>query len=766
MTDQLEPPDPGGAHTLDDLAARLRTLKIWAGDPSYETIRARVSTAWRAAGRPAAEAAGKNTVADCFRTGRRRINADLVVAIVAALHDDPGYVNQWRQALRVISGETAGGGQVRVLGTLPPSAGDFTGRAADLTRLRARLRAGQVATITGPPGTGKTRLAVHTGHALLHAGHVDRALFVNLRGYHPDGPPADPAAVLDGFLRVLGVPAARIPHTPAARRAAVRAAAGDRTLLILDNAADAAQIQPLLTGGPALITSRRRPAGLAATVALGPFTAQESAAFLARELAGIPVGADPHAAARIAERCGHLPLALSVLAAHARATPGWTLTDHAERLDEVRPHDTVLAAIGLSYRRLTPDRQTLLRLAALHPGPDTDERALAALTGAALPATRAALLDLRRDHLLDEPAPGRYALHDLIRAYARDRSADEDPPQTRRDATTRLLDHYVTAAATAAAQLNPAEADLLPAAPPGPLTPALSSVGAAVAWLDSERVTLLAAMALTAAPAWHTQAIQLSAALSRYLYGGHVADACTVHETAMHAARALGDRPAEAWSRIRLGVAMLTAGRLTRATEHINAGRRLFAQFSPAGDVTGQAATAYLAGVVHAAEGRLEPATHDLRLSIGLFRATDRPASLARCLTALAGVERRQGDLDTAAAHLAESARLSATARDALTLAKTRTVLGEVETGRGNLSAAARHLGVATRLCRATGQPAYEAWALHSLARVREHQGRTAEALRAYRDALDGFRRTGQQDGERAASRGLAAVAQPSAVPS
>src|SRR3954471_2672417 len=113
-------PDPGPAGTVEDLVERLRSLKVWAGDPSYEWIKDRVNRDWVAAGRPAGELAGKSTVKDCFRPGRRRLNADLVIAVVRALHPDVGYVAQWRQALRVVAGETRAAAQVRVQDTLPP----------------------------------------------------------------------------------------------------------------------------------------------------------------------------------------------------------------------------------------------------------------------------------------------------------------------------------------------------------------------------------------------------------------------------------------------------------------------------------------------------------------------------------------------------------------------------------------------------------------------------------------------------------------------
>jgi hypothetical protein len=113
------PPDPGPAGTLDGLVERLRLLKAWAGDPSYECIKDRVNTAWTAGGRPAGDLAGKTTVTDCFRPGRRRLNPDLVVAVVQALHPDAGYVTQWRQALQVIGGYSQAAAQVRVQDRLP-----------------------------------------------------------------------------------------------------------------------------------------------------------------------------------------------------------------------------------------------------------------------------------------------------------------------------------------------------------------------------------------------------------------------------------------------------------------------------------------------------------------------------------------------------------------------------------------------------------------------------------------------------------------------
>src|SRR5262245_2561610 len=124
------PPDPGLARSLDDLVGSLRELKVWAGDPSYQVITQRVNARWLATGRPDDELARRGTVVDCFKTGRRRLNADLVIAVVEALHDEASYLAHWRQALRVCLGETAAAAQVRVLDTVPADTPTFTGRDA------------------------------------------------------------------------------------------------------------------------------------------------------------------------------------------------------------------------------------------------------------------------------------------------------------------------------------------------------------------------------------------------------------------------------------------------------------------------------------------------------------------------------------------------------------------------------------------------------------------------------------------------------------
>jgi tetratricopeptide (TPR) repeat protein len=775
-------PDPGQAGTLDDLVERLRLLKVWAGGPSYEWITGRVNAAWAATGRPAGDLVGKTTVVDCFRPGRRRLNIDLVVAVVQALHPDVGYATQWRQALRVISGETRAASQVRVLDRLPPELAGFTGRATELARLRRALHHGTtvggavvISAIAGMAGVGKTQLAIHAGYLLAREKAFDRALFVNLRGFHPDPaqPPADPAAVLDGFLRLLGVPGQQIPHDLAARTAAYRARlAGTRTLVVLDNAADADQVRPMLpetAGCPVLVTSRRSLTALdpATHLRVDVFSPDEAVAFLTRAAPRVPVGQDPSAAARIARRCGYLPLALGLVTGHMRAKPGWTLSDHADRLDERhrdRRLDTgVQLALDLSYHQLPTYQQRLLRLAGLHPGQDLDAYAAAALADSDLPAAQALLHDLCRDHLLQQGALGRYTFHDLVRAYAAGRASDEDPPPERRAALTRLFDFYLATSAAAMDTLYPAETHRRPRIPlAGTPMPALTDPDTARAWLDTERPTLVAVAAHTANHGWPTHTTRLSTSLFRYLAGGYHTDALAVHGHAGHAAQHTGDPTGQAHALTNLGVAHLRLGRYGPAAEHLQQALHLFRQ---AGDPAGQIRALGNLGNVEARLGRYRPAADHLQQALTLCRQAGDRTGEARSLVNLGVVEARLGRYGRATDHHEQALTLCRQAGDRTGEVDALNNLGEVEARLGRYGPAADHLQQALTRCRQAGDRTSEAWVLDSLGTLHTRLNQPAKATEHHQHALAIFDETGQRDGEAWALNGLGEAARAAGRP-
>lgn len=764
-------PDPGQASSLADLVERLRRLKVWAGDPSYETIKDRVNAAWTAAGRPARELTRKSTVAYCFRPGRRRLDADLVVAVVQALHPDTGYVTQWRQALRVVGGEIEAVSQVRVQDRLPRDLPGFTGRTGELDRLRHAARAGQavVSAIEGMAGVGKTQLALHAGHLMHQEEPFERVLFVDLRGFDPDPaqPPADPAAVLDGFLRLLGMPGQQIPHTLDARVAAYRERlASIRALVVLDNAATTEQVRPLLPAAPGcltLVTSRRSLTDLhpGTHLSVDVFTPREALAFLTQALPEVPVGSDPHAAARIARRCGYLPLALSLISGHIRSTPGWTLTDHADRLDErhrQRRLDTgVELALHLSYQHLPAEQRRLLRQLALHPGQDFDAYAAAALADTDLDTVQIHLHHLLGDHLLQQAALDRYTFHDLIRAYATTRAHDEDRPAERRTILTRLFDYYLATTAAAMDILRPAETHLRPRIPPASTpVPALTGPDTARAWLDTERPTLVAVAADTAAHGWPTHTTRLSRVLFRYLDGGHFTDAMTVHHHAHQAAHRSGDLIGRAHALANLGVLWRRLGRPAFAVEHL---RQALAMFREAGDPAGQARTLYSLGNAELQAGRHRLARANHTQALAMFQQASDPAGQAHTLNSLGNAELRCGHHRPAGDHFTQALALFRQVGDREGEAHTLSFLGEAELASGRYGLAHDHLHEALTPFRQLGNRTGEATALDILGILHTRIGQPVKATEYHRQALTIFRATGYRHGEAWALNGLGEAA-------
>ncbi|WP_432839952.1 tetratricopeptide repeat protein [Dactylosporangium sp. CA-092794] len=741
------PPDPGPARSLDELVGCLRGLKVWAGDPSYETITRRINARWRAEGRPADELARRGTVVDCFKTGRRRINAELVVAAVQALHDDAGYLAHWRQALRVSLAETAAAAQVRVLDRLPEDIGAFTGRQAQIDRLRPlAAAAGGTCVLAGMAGVGKTQLVIHAGHLLAAEGRFDTTLFVNLRGFDPDPaqPPAEPAAVLDGFLRLLGLSGHEIPHGIEARAAAFRERIADRrALVVLDNAASEEQVRPLLPPADdalTLLTSRRRMDGIDPDVHLDldVFTADEAEQLLVRSVPAVPVGPDRTAHRRVALRCGYLPLALSVVAGQIAARAGWTVTDHADRLDErhdrLRLDSGVELALDLSYRQLPAPRQALLRRMALHPGPDLDDHAGAALLGTD-PATAAAhLRRLAGEYLVQQPLDGRYTLHDLVRTYAVDRANDEERPAERRRALGRLFDHYLYCAGAAMDALYPAERHRRPTLPPRPAAgPPLDDPEAALAWLDAERTTLVAVCLHAARNGRPDVAVHLAATLYSYLdNGGHPADALAVHTEAHHAARTLGDGVAEATALTNVGVVCWQLGRHPEAIEHLE---RALSLFQRLGDARGQARTLGNLGVVHSATGECEiSAAYQLRALERFAEIGDRVGE-ANTLTNLGSVYVRLGRPDPAVEHNRRALTLFRALHHRGGEATALNNLGDALTMQGRFADAVGHYEEALTLFRALGERYGETCALNGLGQALAAQGRRTEAIASHTEA-------------------------------
>lgn len=343
---------------------------------------------------------------------------------------------------------------------LPSDIADFTGREPEMSRLLGDLPAQEapailtIEAIDGMAGIGKTALAVHAAHRLSDR-YPDAQLFIDLHGYSADRGPVEPIAALDTLLRAVGVPAESIPDDLDSRAALWRARLADRAVLVvLDNAADADQVRPLLPGATrslVLITSRRRLVDLdgGRVLSLDVLPERSAIALFAAIVDDDRIGAEPEAVADAVRLCGYLPLAIRIAAGRLRARPAWSVGHQVERLrcehrllDELTAGTRgVAAALATSYRELSTGQQHMFRLLGLHLGRDIEIHGAAALADVDVVLAEELLESLLDVHLVEQVLPGRYRLHDLVREHAARLAHDIDSESDRDAATTRLLDH-------------------------------------------------------------------------------------------------------------------------------------------------------------------------------------------------------------------------------------------------------------------------------------------------------------------------------------
>jgi tetratricopeptide (TPR) repeat protein len=530
---------------------------------------------------------------------------------------------------------------------LPADVYGFAGRSEHLVRLDTLLAGAArdaptavvISAVSGTAGVGKTALAVHWAHRVADR-FPDGQLYVNLRGFDPGGQQMAPAAAIRGFLDALSVPAERIPPSLDAQAALYRSLlAGRRVLVVLDNARDAEQVRPLLPGTPTALvvaTSRNQLTSLVAVDGAHPLTLDllteaEARELLARRLGPDRVAAEPQAVKQIVGCCAQLPLALAIAAGRAEqtrfslATLASELAEASGRLDVLDAGDAagqVRAVFSWSYTALSSAAARLFRLLGLHSGPDLSAAAAASLAGLPLAEIRRLLAELVRASLLTEHTPGRYGFHDLLRAYAADLTHIHDPDHQRRAALSRMLDHYLHTAHTAALLLDP-HRDLITLA----LTPPGSGVTLeqpadyrqALAWIAADHLVLLAAVGRAAEAGFDTHAWQLAWTLTTFLYRrGHWHDLITSWQTALPAAGRLNHPAAQAHAHRLLASALTRLGRHPDAHTHLQHALHLYTN---TGDHTGQAHTHLDLGMLWERQGRPEQALDHAQQALTLHRA-------------------------------------------------------------------------------------------------------------------------------------------------
>jgi tetratricopeptide (TPR) repeat protein len=574
------------------------------------------------------------------------------------------------------------------------------------------------------------------------------------------------ADALAGFLRALGVPGQDIPAEEAERAARYRSLlAGRRMLVMLDNAGGVEQVRPLLPGSPAcavIVTSRDSLAGLVARDGAERLDLDllrlEDAASLLRALIGRRVDEDPDAAQALAVRCCRLPLALRVtaeLAASRRATPladlAGELVDQQRQLDLLEAagdrRTAIRAVFSWSYGHLDPGAARTFRLLGLHPGPDFEPFAAAALTGTSVEQARQMLDVLARVHLVQSASPRRYAMHDLLRAYARELAEATDGHDEGRSALTRLFDYYLHAAATAMDLLVPAERHRRPRIPPsGAPAPALTGPASARGWLDTERPSLVAVAAHTAERGWPDHATRLAATLFRYLdICGHYPEAITIHTHARRAAQDAGDRAAEATALNDLVGVHWRQGQREQAVSNLQQALALFRQ---AGDRAGQARALCNLGVVFYHRGRYEKAVSLYEQALSVAREVGDTALETIVLGNLGVIEQRRGRYEQAASRQRQALALARETGHSYNEGQALANLGAVSLCQGRYTDAVGQLQQALILTRQTGDRWGEAETLTRIGDVCLRQGRPHEATTHLHDAIAKWRETGNKAGE------------------
>ncbi|MER7396607.1 BTAD domain-containing putative transcriptional regulator [Streptomyces sp. NPDC000151] len=476
---------------------------------------------------------------------------------------------------------------------LPPPPAPFLGRDEQVAALYDALapRGGRAATavLSGMAGVGKSALAVHVAHGLREQ-YPDGQLFLNLHGANPGVAPMSALQALEVLLRDLGVPSGRVPDEVDAASALLRSTlAGARTLLVLDDAAGAAQVRPLLPAGPGcavLVTSRSPLAALdgAVHLPLARLAERDSVDLISRVSGHGRVPAGSPAARRLAELCGQLPLALRVVAARLAARRALTVEALVElldgqdgRLDHLEYDDlSVRRSLAVAYDALVAserpaDRDAALalrRMGALDL-PEYETELAARLMDAGTRRAGAALDRLVDVALLEEVAFGRYAPHDLVRDFARELAARHEGAAEREAAARRGVEWFAARAAQSVRVFlppSPFQALRLAGEPKEAAAP-FADTEEAFGWGDRELAVMSGLVARHVRTAYgRDAAVTLVRMLVPYLQRrGRTQELADLSDLARAGARESGDAAAEVVAMSDLASAYYMSGRYEKA---------------------------------------------------------------------------------------------------------------------------------------------------------------------------------------------------------
>jgi tetratricopeptide (TPR) repeat protein len=654
--------------------------------------------------------------------------------------------------------------------TLPPHRLSTEGVPDEFTLQQAVSgRMMLISAIGGTGGIGKTWLALHWAHRNLHR-YPDGHLFADLNGFSPTDQPKHPIDVLGGFLDALGVDRDRQPTDPERRAELYRSLVADKQILIvLDNAATVDQLTPLLPGGhycTVVITSRNQLRGLVARHGVRPInlnvltgaevhtlltTARDTDCALTDRIA-----TDAQAMTELIELCGGFPLALGLIAARIAAEPHLPLADIAaelralgvDALDSEEPNASLPTVLSWSLRHLTNQQRKMFALLGIAPGPDTGLPAAAALAGLPEREAHRVLRVLVDASLINRVPGGRYAMHDLVRAYAvtiASNSPNDLSTQARETALRRVLDFYTHTAHTADQLVYPHR----DAAPFKPLTHdihphPLPDASAALTWFDTEHACLLAAQHAAATHHWHHTVWRLAWSLHTFhRRRGYLHDELTVWQTATHAAPHLADPTIHLLAHRYLGTAHAELGHHEDAINHLHRALNLAEHHH---NLAQQARSHQAVGWAWELAGDDRKALACARRALHLFRSLDQPIWEADALNAVGWYAARLGDYDTARDHCHEALALHRRHHHRQGEGTTLDSLGYIEHHTGHHSQAITHYHRALTLFRELGDAYYTASVLdnlgHSCIALSQHE----QARTAWQEALQRYEEQGRHD--------------------
>jgi transcriptional regulator with XRE-family HTH domain/tetratricopeptide (TPR) repeat protein len=617
----------------------------------------------------------------------------------------------------------------------------FLGRSAELQHLTEALqdpRGPAALVVAGLAGIGKTALAVAVARQAASAFPGGQFL-VDLGPAEQPAPTASES--LDRALRALGVPGRQIPEDLPGRMALLRERVRGRpTLLVVDDAASAAQLRPLLSAGRncrVLVTSRRRLTALdeAEHLLLGPLPEQPARALFRRisgsadehvhqhvhEEDGYDAEADGRAGegvaddvvAALVDRCASVPLAIRIVAARLR-DGGWTAAELLDRLTDqasgVAAMDdgerSMAAALSTSIDSLAAPERTLLTLLGIHPGPAADLPATAALAELAPVRAEVLLTKLHESCLLTRQPGGLIVLHGLVRAHV---NADELPrlaPEARDSALERLVLHLAAQVAAADAAIEPHRYR-----PPMRLTPVagFADPAAAMRWLRTQWPVAVEAMARARDAGLLEPCWQLGFLLRGFFFREKLTEPWLRSGRLGLAAAEQGG--AGTWAGMlhnSLGMAHLERGEFAQAAGcHLRAEQVSAAAGDRFGATDARASLAW----VRLYEGAHEHALTDFGTALAAYRDQDRPRSECITLRGMALAAAGLGRDADAVSYLERAAPLAQTVLDR---AMTSNCAGWVAFRAGRFTEAAGHYRAAAEL--SCGESDHElTWALTGL---------------------------------------------------